>query len=1029
MMGIDIETYRARIGGYLKSDTSVSLHIHLVILIMLSLGLINWFAILLLLGGDVHPNPGPNNLINGILLNTRSVKTVNSARNKLIALQSLVHLQSAKIVCLTETWLHGEVLDGEILSLDEFTLHRKDRGGHGGVLVAIHNSLPSKRRWDLVSPTADHNEIVVVEVSIPTLPKMALVGYYRPSTDNNIEAVYNFQFTMNRILDAGFENVCVMGDFNLPNLDIVTGVPNNNNFHCNMYYDIFQDANLAHIVTCPTHEKGNRLDLLLTSRPEFFGEVNAEEGLFESDHFVINFTIKAGRPKSNRAPRFAFNYTKADWHGLRRALGQANLENTVNDTVDQACETWTKTVIDIISRYVPKIRIRDINTPPWIDGEVIHMSNKKQTTWRRAKRTNSTESWTKYRRLRNDLRNLVHAKYNQYIKKLSDNMSSNPKRFWGLLKAKTRNRHIPDTIKHRDTCASTPVDKANAFNRCFYSNFSPTDDSENLPEVHAFVNPNLGIIELSVAEVHQILATLDPNKATGPDEISGKVLKECADELAPSLTKLFNLSLSQGIVPREWKFANVVPVFKKGDKHLTDDYRPISLLSLVSKVLERAICNRIQDEVIHLISILQHGFLKGRSTVTQLLTVLHEINQTLDNSGQTDIIYMDFSKAFDSVCHRLLVHKLRSFGFHGTLLKWFESYLNNRHQRVVIEGESSQWLPVLSGVPQGSILGPLLFLLYVNDISDCVSANSVIGLFADDAKMIRSIHSLNDCLALQNDLDKLCEWSKKWKLDFNVGKCKLLTVARVVKFAHLYYLNETLLERVKEFKDLGVTITHNLSYTLHIKQKVAKANKALGMIRRTVGPNAPVKTKRILYMSLVRSTLMYASPVWSCTKTDMELLEKVQRRATKFILKDYDSTYEARLRETNLLPLSYMREIDDLNLYFKSRHNFCDLDIRHIAPLHEHTHTHFTRTQQDKNKLLAKRTKTWHADSFYSNRIVRLWNPLPENIRNTVCTNRFIQPFKAKLCKHYMYKRDTYFNVDNTCTWSLCCICPKCRPA
>ncbi|CAB3983986.1 ATP-dependent DNA helicase PIF1-like [Paramuricea clavata] len=272
----------------------------------------------------------------------------------------------------------------------------------------------------------------------------------------------------------------------------------------------------------------------------------------------------------------------------------------------------------------------------------------------------------------------------------------------------------------------------------------------------------------SLNDLH-ILGTLE-NKATGRDEISARLLKECSNEIAPSLTALFNKSLTLGKVPQEWKEANGVPVPKKGDVHEVSNYRPISLLSLVSKLLEQVVHLHVSEFVESSLSNLQHGFRKRRSCVTQLLRVFHDVGKALDSGKEADMVYLDFSKAFDSVSHRNLLLKLEQHGISGSLLNWFSDYLSERRQRVVVDGVSSSFLNVTSGVPQGSVLGPLLFLIYANDLPKAANHGTV-PMFADDSKCYRQITQPRDRDLLQDDLNSLHQWSKTWDLNFNAKKC------------------------------------------------------------------------------------------------------------------------------------------------------------------------------------------------------------------------------------------------------------------
>ena len=531
----------------------------------------------------------------------------------------------------------------------------------------------------------------------------------------------------------------------------------------------------------------------------------------------------------------------------------------------------------------------------------------------------------------------------------------------------------------------------------------------------------LSDVSFSTHEVYKLLSRVDVNKAYGADNLSPHILKQCASQLSPSLAILFTLSMKTGKVPSQWKASNVVPIHKKGDKSVIENYRPVSLLSCVSKIMERCIFNHIYPIVEPSLTKAQHGFMKNKSCTTQLLDMYHMIGNVLDASGQVDIIYLDFSKAFDSVNHKLLLHKLQSFGLNGNLLSWFNSYLTDRIQRVVLEGHTSEWLPVLSGVPQGSILGPLLFILFINDMpSSCFSSKT--GLFADDAKVFKKIANNLDCILLQADLDRLYEWSVTWKMNFNHSKCKILTVSRrKAPVCYKYMLNGNILEHVTSFKDLGVLVSSDLSWKGHINNIVSKCNRVNGMIKRVVGYHAPENVTLNLYKSLTRSIVEYSAPVWSPQNAnELIQLESVQRQMTRFITKFDGRSYQDRCIDLNLLPLCYRREISDLVFFYKCLHDKTQLHIENYIQTFDVN----TSLRSSDCGLLLKPllTKTETFKKSFFNRIVSEWNSLPIHIRESAS----VDSLKHKLTLHYKIKLQESFNVNSMCTWTSTCRCQPC---
>ena len=357
--------------------------------------------------------------------------------------------------------------------------------------------------------------------------------------------------------------------------------------------------------------------------------------------------------------------------------------------------------------------------------------------------------------------------------------SSNPKKFWSWLNSSKGKRDPIPLLRHNDVPILEDSAKADIFNQYFHSVFTKEDIS-NLPELCKslnFVPPLISSVEFSPTVVCDYLCAIDDSKACGPDLITGFLLRFCAESIPVPLSYLYTKSMETGTLPRDWVTANIVPVYKKGDKCDASNYRPISLTSIVVKIMERIIHSQLTSclEAHGLILNHQYGFRRHRSTTHLLLEATYDWAHTLELRQSCHCLFLDFSKAFDTVPHSRLLLKLESLGIAGDLLNWVRAFLTARAQRVVVNGSHSSWLPVISGVPQGSILGPLLFILYVNDIKSVIS-HSYLKMFADDLTLYRNIASVSDCELLQWDLRRIYEWTLTWLLRLNLLKCEALNI-------------------------------------------------------------------------------------------------------------------------------------------------------------------------------------------------------------------------------------------------------------
>ena len=436
--------------------------------------------------------------------------------------------------------------------------------------------------------------------------------------------------------------------------------------------------------------------------------------------------------------------------------------------------------------------------------------------------------------------------------------------------------------------AQSDLEKAEEFNGQFTDVFSKNEHTQ-VPLLDRSA-PFMNDIAVSYDGVIIFLKGLNPSKALGPDELHPRVLKELATELGPVFAHLFQQSIDTGEIPKDWSLANICPLFKKRDRSLACNYRPVSLTCVPCKLLEHIVCSNIMahlDEY-KLLSDRQHAFRKGHSCETQLTTVINDWAKILDNRGQVDTFILDFEKAFDTPPHELLKSKLFSYGIGGKTLKWIDSFLCFRQQRVVVNGVKSDWAPFLLGVPQGTVLGPLLFSLYINDISSDIE--SEIRLFADDCVCYREIKDEEDTMKLQRDIDRLGSWARKWGMRFQPVKCNMmqLTRKRIKKIHASYTLEGTNLENVESIKYLGITITSDLRWNTHVSNVCTKANRTLGYLRRNLY-SCPPEVKEAAYKGLVRPVLDYGSSVWDPPGVVLkEELESVQKRAARFVTGNYN---------------------------------------------------------------------------------------------------------------------------------------------
>jgi hypothetical protein len=480
-------------------------------------------------------------------------------------------------------------------------------------------------------------------------------------------------------------------------------------------------------------------------------------------------------------------YSKADWAALRDSVSDLSATITRDFTADSNPEEiWTVLrdgLQEGVQQHIPHRASAPQRNLPWVDPATAKLIRRRDRIHKKWRKT-TNPALLKFKSLKCLIQRRLRRQFRSYVEELFVEPEDEPdqprttKKFWSYIKQKRTEHSGVAPLKVDGKLVTEDRAKAEVLNKQFQSAFSAREalSEEELAERCPMpplddTTPPCEEIVITQAGVLKLLKAFDPSKASGPDNISPRVLKEIAEEVIPALTLLFQASINTGVVPVDWRTALVTPVFKKGERYRPENYRPISLTCVVCKLLEHIVVSNITGYAVdnNILCPQQHGFRKGHSCESQLLGFVDEASEAMEKNNQEDVLVLDFSKAFDKVSHALLVYKLHHYGISRKTCRWIEAFLADRSQTVVVGGAKSDPVPAQSGVPQGNVLGPSLFLLYINDLP--VNLSSTACLFADDTMCHNDIASEEDQKQLQEDLNKLAAWEEKWKMSFHPEKC------------------------------------------------------------------------------------------------------------------------------------------------------------------------------------------------------------------------------------------------------------------
>ena len=889
----------------------------------------------------------------------------------------------------------------------DHNLPRLGPSGTRGVAIHIRDTI---KATELKVPGFTGIEHLWVKLKLRGSDCLTIGCIYRSPSSSDQDSIANLNGLFQTVRGLHSSHLLIAGDFNLPQIDWnakLSSAPTSHVSH--RFLEMLNDNFLFQHVDKPTRFRPNFtpsvLDLIITNEPDMVTSLAYLPGLGASDHLILHFTFRCYTPEF-KTQQAKLNFYRANYPQLRQLIHEADWDDLRVLQIDQAYTLFLEKLGDIIEECIPYASAKKTQNKLYMTREAFNLKKKKKQAWSDYRNSTSRLQrqllFARHSVVSNKLRALTRKLLYRHEDNLVNRLKYTVKPFWRhvntRLKTKSRVEDLKDT---HGRIYSTDTEKATLLNNYFSSVFTVEDLNSIPPFEERFRGPPLRDIEITPNLVQKQLRSLKPDGSPGPDKLHPRVLREAAAELSKPLAIIFRKSIDTGELPQVWKQGSVVPIFKKGCRQTPGNYRPISLTSVACRALEALIRDKLMFHMLsnNLFSASQHGFRPGRSCDTQLLEVIEDWTKHLEDSQSVDSVYLDFRKAFDSVPHARLISKLRGYGIQGNLLTWIQSFLTNREQRVAINGAASGWAPVVSGVPQGSVLGPILFLIYINDLPDVVSTQSKI--FADDTKIYAPVGRSVASAELQRDIDRVTQWSVSWQLPFNEEKCTVLHLG-ANNGHHRYTMKQATLQGSTVEKDLGVRVDTELKFREQAAQAATKGNQILALIRKSFR-KVDRTTLPVLYKTLVRPLLEYGNLAWGpFNRQDQNMLERVQRRATRMVPRIQHKTYSERLSDLKLPSLFYRRKRGDMIRVYQILHKSLDIDADLFFTVDRNT-----RTRGHPLKLLKPRAQSRTRCNAFGVRIINDWNSLPSQVVCAPSTGAF----KSRLDAHWS---DYWYTTSET---------------
>lgn len=873
-----------------------------------------------------------------------------------------------------------------------------DKPGRGVALYTRH----SLGATPVDSP---YRDAVFCDVRIRNSQKLLLGVVYRsPSLPQDSPMNSQLCDLLTWSLNAGYQYVALAGDFNFPGIDWDTGVSTQSEKHpATKFLTRLNELYLTQHTNRPTHQRSNReratqIDLVITNESSMIDDIEHTEPIGSSHHSTLLYNLNCDFEPTAKS-RTITKPHKGDFEGFRQFVNNHEWNIDESSTVHEIWEELSQVINDGSTKFIPTVTLVPGRKakPLYMNASAHAKVKAKSAAYKRWINSPHGEEWQEYCKARNAARKATRKAQREFERNLAKRCKTNPKEFYKFVNSRTKSRSTIPELQLEDTTAITDREKAQLLNKQFASVFT-RDAQDNPNPDNGTLGPDSGSnIQITPENVEKRLKGLNASKSPGPDSMHPRVLKELATEISPTVALLFRKSLETAEIPESWKLAHVVPIYKnKGAKKEPVNYRPISLTSVLSKLLERIITEFIVKHVdTHgLLTDDQYGFRSKRSCSSQLLNVVETWVDWIEEEETFDCIYFDFAKAFDKVPHDRLLQKVRALGVNEVIVTWIRNYLHGRQQLVVVNGERSDPTPVASGVPQGSVIGPTLFLLFINDLPG-VAGNHT-RLFADDTKLFGKVSQADNLSSsLQEDIDAFVEWAERWGMKFHPEKCKVLHFGKENpnKTYHMRVGSNLVdLRNDSSEKDLGIVTDTKLSFSQHVAEISAKANQKLGVIKRGFRYRSKSVIK-CLYTSQVRPILEGGNVVWQPkSKRDMKALEQIQRRATRLAPSISNLSYADRLKALHLPSLQYRFKRGDVIEVYKRLHGAYADDFPWLK-----MDTRETGTRSNGYKLLKSRFKNSCKAKVFSSRVINAWNSLPVEVVKAPSLNSF----KDRLDRHW----------------------------